>query len=725
MSLKRYVHCAAMVLFLCLKALGQQSDLKSEYDSIMQLDLLYYEKDDLLTYFFRRNEKTENQKELALCYHDYAIELYKTDLKKAIDYENKAIAIRERYKDDHDAMKKSLYSLGFFYIEDGDYFNAITIYQKLVDIKEQDTRTYRAYTWLGVAYSEIGDFHKALSNYAKAQNYFEQHGEDENLFRNHINTCYAYVLMGIVEHKKEIRHHIAKADSLRARLTDSGIRISDQDLLAISQIKGNLFSDLKNDVEALKHHKKSLEIALKMKDFYEISRSYSNLGITASNLNNSKDAYVYYTNALAYAKDDPATQAIVFDNLGDYYRDKGNFEKALEYYQKAINYASGETGAVTFKMMLPMETLELSPHKLDLLTYLTDKARAWIRYYENEKNNAYLNQALSTLKLADRMVDIIRFESTETQSKLFWRQKGADIYMNAVSVCYQLDLPEEAFYFMEKNKALLLLEDLTHENAKENAGLPDKLAAREFMLKQKILLEEQELINAAARSKTKKDSLRDLVFNYKRTYEKFIDSLETQYPDYYNYRRKLAVIAYDSVLATQKENTLILHYILSETEGYGLLISGNDPCFFEIDSVSMLHKNINRLRAMLTTPFNTKEELKSYQELAFQLYNTLFPGIPQDTLTGKRLCIVPDHDLQQLPFEVLMTSPDVPDAYLLNCYEISYAYSFSFLTLNRTVQRNPANYFIGFAPVEFSPKVSLDSLPMSDEELTQIAGMFP
>lgn len=722
MTLKSYVYCL-LFLFSPLALFSQQSPLKAAYDSIMQLDILHYEKDNLLLYFFKKNENTPYQQELALCYHEYAKSLYVTNLQKAIDYVKKAIAIREN-NSDPDPLKKSLYNLGFFYERAGDYFKAIATYQKLVEIEAQDNLTSKAYTRLGLTYSDIGDFQKALLNYAKAENYFKEHHEDEELFRNHINTFYAYALMGITEYQQEIRYHISKADSLRAHLEAAGIPISDQDRLAISQVKGNLYDELGDDEEALIHHKKSLEISLGMEDFYEISRSYNNLGITASNLNKTKDAYAYYTNALAYAEYDPAAQAIVLDNLGDYHLDKKEFVKALKSYQKAINDISGGTENTTYENLPSLEVLELSPYKLDILTYLTDKAGAWIKYYEDKKETPHLHRALTTLKLADSLVDIIRFESTEFQSKLFWREKGSEIYMNAVAVCYRLNLPEDALYFMEKNKALLLLEDLTHENAKENAQLPDVLAEREFRLKTDIYLAEQKLIDAQSAPKSEKDTLKDLIFSYKRNYEKFIDSLETQYPDYYNYKRKLAVITYKDVVAAQGTNEVMMHYILNTEEGYGLLIAGDRSRFFKMNDIALLHNNIESLRYMITAPFTTRKEVKDYSDIAFQLYTTLFPDIDSEFLTGKKICIIPDHNLQQLPFEALITSPETEDAYLLRRCEISYAYSASFLKLNQSLPRDAPEGFIGFAPVEFTPS-SLKPLPMSDEEITQIEKMFP
>lgn len=69
--------------------------------------------------------------------------------------------------------------------------------------------------------------------------------------------------------------------------------------------------------------------------------------------------------------------------------------------------------------------------------------------------------------------------------------------MKAVQACHLLDRPEKAFHFMERNKALLLLEGVTKEQAKEIVQLPDSIAQREFDLKRSIFLSENELQNNA------------------------------------------------------------------------------------------------------------------------------------------------------------------------------------------------------------------------------------
>ena len=166
----------------------------------------------------------------------------------------------------------------------------------------------------------------------------------------------------------------------------------------------------------------------------------------------------------------------------------------------------------------------------------------------NRKSNISL-EALETFKLADQLVDVIRFESTQFQSKLFWRSQSAELYMKAVKVCHQLNDPETAFYLMEKNKAILLLEDITHEKAKDNARLPAQLSMREYDLRRQINLSEEALNGYRDGKQALVDSLKDQVYYRKNQYSSFIDSLETGYPEYYAFKRNLELISYDEAKA--------------------------------------------------------------------------------------------------------------------------------------------------------------------------------
>ncbi|MEM6830313.1 MAG: CHAT domain-containing protein, partial [Bacteroidota bacterium] len=344
-----------------------------------------------------------------------------------------------------------------------------------------------------------------------------------------------------------------------------------------------------------------------------------------------------------------------------------------------------------------------------------------ISYYEHTSEKAHLLRALETFTLADQLVDIIRFESTTFQSKLFWREQSASLYMKAVKTCYRLGKPEEAFHFLEKNKALLLLEDLTQEKAKEHAQLPFSLSEREFVLRRDIHLAEEALTGSAP-NPSLTDSLREVVYDSKRTYEQFIDSLETSFPSYHAYKRSLPLLSFDTAQAIlQRDNSSLVHYLLDDEEGYGIFMNAQRQHFFQLPNVPEVHQLITALRTALSRPFYSVEDRESYHELAHKLYTRLFPEDILLTET-KKLTVIPDHRLHQVPFETLVSAPGSDD-YLVRQLEINYAYSLSFRAENEKRRRSPANRFIGFAPIRFAD-TTLTDLSRSREEVAQISDWF-
>ena len=711
------LHKLTLLLFLISSTAHAQNkeNPKLVYDSIMALDV--GDRGSLIRDFFDAYSDHHNQSQLALCHHEYARTTYRSDLDNAIRHVNQAIVIRTRLRDTAE-VSKSLYALGHFYYQDGNYRRAIDAYTELTGYGRANSITAKAYNRLGVVYTNMGDYENAKTNYLLANNYFTRHQESEQLLKNHLRIAGMYGNISWSANRKAIMHHALLADSL-ASIID--LKLLED--IRLNQIWGNLNDTYGTYDKAIGFHQKALELSLPTEDSAGISRSYNNLGISCWESGQLEQAIAHYNKSIAFAVDVPQTKAIAHNNLGDYYVSIDDYQEGMQQYQHAITQTLERKDTLLYTTLPDIEELKVSPHKTDLLGYLIDKANAWITYYTYDPQEDYLTQALNTFKLADQLVDVIRFESTQFQSKLFWRSQSADLYMKAVKVCHQLDDPVTAFYFMEKNKAILLLEDVTQESAKENARLPERLSLREYDLRRLIHLAEEDLNDRRFDEPRVVDSLRDAVYDRKNQYRSFIDSLETGYPDYYAYKRDLALISFEEAKEPLgHEADHIVYYILNELDGYGLLLSKGRHSFFQIKDVPLLQANIDRLRVKLEQPFFTPADVASYQETATALYATLFP-FPRVAISGERLTIIPDHNLQQIPFEALMNSGTDTESYLIKEYDINYQYSLSFARVNEMRRRNPTKALIGFAPVTFSGG-ALPSLSKSTEELSKITALF-
>ena len=209
--------------------------------------------------------------------------------------------------------------------------------------------------------------------------------------------------------------------------------------------------------------------------------------------------------------------------------------------------------------------------------------------------------------------------------------------------------------------------------------------------------------------------------------DKSIDSLKIDYPKYYNYKTLTKIISLKELQKSLTKEELVIEYILNEDNGYGLLISSDTTNIFELKNVLQLNKHILDFKSKIRSPFVTKKDFESYKNLAFQLFQTLFPfNNAQKYIANKKITIVPDYSLQNFPFEALITSKKepVPESYLIASTEINYAYSISFLKENQKTSRNFTTNFTGFAPVDFTYDNQLTSLRSSEKEIINAESFF-
>lgn len=705
---------------VCLQ--GQyQKELAAIISSVEETSV----KQQQLDSFFNFNKHYIPQIALADCYHDYGYKWYykrwakeykQNLLDSSLLYTEKAAKIKRVLVDtDKVSLKKTLYNLGNMYSKKNDFFGAVSIFNELIEIKPIDSKTLSGYRALGNSYAKIGDFDKALNiiDYAIMITNNDTIYR-EKLIQNYLKRADIYSLKGRKEYSLQIQLDLQKVDSILEISQFEKAKYQKQ----IYQIEGNRLLKTKNYVEAIPYFIKVLN-ELYSKDSINKAIVYNSLGNSYLHLMDKNKAHFNLEKSISYnSKFTPA-----YENKGDIYIANQEYKAGMLEYQNAINYSISGSFKLQFDDTINKEALELTVNKYDLLHHLIQKANGWVKYYHFDNNQNHLLQALETFKMADQLVDIIRFESTEYKSKLFWREKGAALYMKAVETCYLLQKPKAAYYFLEKNKALLLLEDITNEQAKENAKLPDHIAQQEYEFKQRIYLSENELNISKNKSKDTIQQLKDKIYKEKRTYEKFVDSIAHAYPEYAENKKKIKVLPYSKFKANYiSDQEIVLQYILNKNQGYGLLTTTNESVFFEIDDVEGLQENILTLGKQSSQWFKNKEQLTAYHTNANSIFKQILPQQVYELSIGKKLTVLPDYTLQNISFDALPTATK-HHSYFIKDAEIRYAYSMSYLDSKSQIKYTPEYPFMGFAPVTF-PKQELGDLTLSKEEVISISDLL-
>ncbi len=703
------------LILLIVTVLNSQET--SKVDSIINSSEESIEVEKQLHLFFKTYKDSLTPNELADCYHDYATDWFykkKKDNKTAIRYINEALLLKRKTKDSlPKTYKKSLYNLGFFYKKELKYFEAIDALEQIVELKVLDKITIKAYKELGILYSKIGDFSKALENFNKAEKHQENSAKSDIKLLTTIYLEKAKVLstQSYTNNADNILYYLNKSDSLFR-----GDKISKNKLVS-KQLRGNLFIETKRYEKALPHLQYIINHAAYISN-YDLSMAYSNLGVVYHKINDFKTAESFYRKAIELEDN-----LLGFLNYGELCIDMKLYNKGVSLLQKGIARSTLERNTTDSKWLPSLEEIQRTPYKLDLLDLLIESANSWSKYYEYNKNELHLKQALKTFKLADKLIDYIRYENIEYKSKLYWREKASALYVNAVKICYYLNNTEMAFYLMEKNKALLLLEDVTNEQAKVNSNLPIAVAKREFELKSAIFLAEQQFLESKDNIEASKTVLEDAIFNKKHIYKKFVDSIDITYPKYTANKKRTKVLSGKEIIPILKtQNQVLLQYIIGEEDGYIIYGDANTMSLSPIKNVSALLTNSNQLLKLLQHPLYTTAEFSEFRELSKTVYSSLIPENIQLKLKNKHIVIVPDQTLQKLPFEILV-NPN-KNRYLIEDSQLSYVYSMSHLRALQILKTENTKKLLAFAPVNFKDE-NLPSLPLSETELQEIVAYYP
>ncbi|QKX04374.1 CHAT domain-containing protein [Aquimarina sp. TRL1] len=658
----------------------------------------------------------------AQLYHQIGIFNFRnSDYENAVRNTRRAVKIRSSFKDSLPSkLNNSLNNLAYILLKNDKHALAFRHYQQLINNEQKDRFTIKAYVQIVSILVDWGDYHQALHYLEEAALLVANNPQlQPQLYKIYLSFSFVYSEMESETYSKKAILFLQKAEKAIKELNRTpsiGVQ------LTIYNRYGHCYDELSDYKKAIEWYQKALSLDHDQMTTNHLTTLYNNIGYAYFKIKESDTAYTYYQKALE--KD--TLNSMIHDNLGDFYLSRRRYVDALQSYQKAISYEANLFSLPNYKKLPSSEVLLRAPQKVKLVNDLKDKAYAWLSYYQVSKKKQQLLYALETIKTADMLIDTIRSQSTEKQSKYFWRSKGVDLYMLATSVCYLLQKPAEAFYFMEKSKSLSLLENLTKEEARKRTNLPRKIIEKEQTLKHNILAAEQSFYTDT--TKTKSEKLQHIRQQRKKL-EVFIDFLKKQYPAYYALQKKQSIIslqAYRTQIQNGTGNSI--QYMLSEDSGYGLFITKNQTHFFKIPEAISLNKNLRDIQPFFTKPiFSTKERV-AFKKLSFAIYQALFPVEIRATIAQeKKIVVIPDHRLHLFPFESLITylgkeSNQLP--FLIYDVDIHYQYSFSLL--HKLAQKdsmvNPTA--IAFAPVRFSNK-KLTTLSRSEQKLNEIGRLFP
>ncbi len=712
----RLIKYCYIILFLCINTFtyGLQNEvLKTILKAKTTVQQRIYKADSLL------NELEKNDyPAIAQLYHDYAYWLYnKTDITRVIDLELKAYSIA-KYKVNNKLLRKSAADLGFYYKKTKEFFKSIYYYKVAISLNPKHKNIFALYDALGSVYFEIKDYHKAFELFELAINTLDKSKNTKKLRKIYYNILRASVLIEDEKKLKKGIYYAKKTDSLNALLADN---ISDTYAFEIKRLIGTLYNRdvFLNDgnskgiyntafYEALRYYNEALSLSLQKKDTAKIMRSYFGLG-NLYNIYDKQKSIAYVNQVISYnTNNDAYINHQIYANLARTQNIAGDYNESAKNGHLALYYLIGsdlkDVACIDYSVFDAIDTQQ----EHILIVMLPQLGETYLKRYEDTKDSHFLDQAIGYFKLADYIIDLLKSDTTTYKSRLYWRQISANIYAKAIKACFLGNNTEDAFYFMEKNKALLLLEDIYNKTFKRNSALSPELSQKASVLKHKLALTNNLLIKELELSKQSIDSLKK-----QRIHLEIELSLLEETDKVETLNIESSIPSLQEVKNSLKANELIVEYYLSTDNGYGiasntdnayaLFISNNKTELFEINGLSQLKEDIVALRNLFKSPFKTQEDISRFNALSNTIYKKVFPTTAiRDVIKGKQITIIPDGYLALVPFEALSVSAEATD-YVIKHTEVHYAYSNSFLKHIKThiTNKNAKVKSLAIAPIHF------------------------
>ena len=441
----------------------------------------------------------------------------------------------------------------------------------------------------------------------------------------------------------------------------------------------------------------------------------NNIGlIYFENLKQYKLALQYYQEALRHSRHVRIGKASVSDsfailgNMANVFVKMKLFDSAFRIYQKAFD-----------KIKPGIDEKDLASHVQDyvndnnvedVLRLVLNKADGYLERYYYSKDPKALQASFDVYKTADRLLNEIKVQLGDVESKLFWRRYSRRLYERAIEASYFLGNLNDAYYFFEKSRAVILNDELN-----EHTRLSDADAVRLAEIKRKILnlkkSRDVHPVGSADYTAIQHDILlTDLELS------KFGSTIEKRNPLYYQSLFDTSSITLENMskVLSARGQTL-LELFNGDSNVYALVITTRK------NYLHKLNKQVFDSLSTIVTRYVSSSDLLNkhfhdYIEAAHQLYRMIFENI--DLPTG-RIIISPD--AHYFPFEALVTNEN-PRQFFVENYAVSYTYSARYLLNKFSSSATAQGEFMGMAPVTYS--YALTSLTGSDQSLQRMNNYF-
>jgi CHAT domain-containing protein len=473
---------------------------------------------------------------------------------------------------------------------------------------------------------------------------------------------------------------------------------------------GNVLRDEEKPLDAIVYYKKWFTYSSRLNFDRGCGGALNSIGFVYSTiLHQNKIAIQYYFKALKYADTNEALN--IYDNIANIYAKEKKYDSSFYYFQKAFDQLRP---GITEKDLLNKNILASGSEITEYLTGMVlDKAATNLSKYKETGDKDALNKAINIYKITDQYFDKLKEIQSDIQSKLFWKSNNRRLYEQAIEACYLEKEIEQAFYFFEKSRAVLL-----NDQVNEQRWMADEDIANQTVLKKNIIDLNLKL-NSTAPSSDEYLKIQKDRYLKNQQLDILTDSIKNKNPLYYKNYLDTSFISMRQLRKNiLKNNQSLIEIFSGDSAIYVLTITNSNESLAKINK-QLYDSLATSFNSFISNPARLNKDFKGWVNTSHQLYALVFKN---NILSDGSIIISPDGI--NYPFEALVISGKQDPDYFLNHYATSYTYSAKYLTNQFAVNINGSNTILGIAPLQYQSYLSLVPLEGSDLSLNKINTYF-
>ncbi|NII26962.1 CHAT domain-containing protein [Pseudoflavitalea sp. X16] len=423
-----------------------------------------------------------------------------------------------------------------------------------------------------------------------------------------------------------------------------------------------------------------------------------------------REALTYKNTDTSKFKEDSIESLNIWSNMAEIYVQKGSYDTAFKCFGRALDHIRQGAGVEQLVNSPTEDIIRLK--KIHYLTgLLIEMGNTRRKKYTYSRNAGDLQEAIRIFKYADQLVNRIKGEQSNLNSKLFWRNDSHGLYEHALDACYTAGKPADAFYFFEKSRAVLLNDQLA-----EQRWLGEQDILQQAQARTRVNALERELNNKLPASKRAELEQEKAV--HQQLLEQLTSKIKERNPFYYQNFIDSNFISLQQVQQTiLKDYQAFIELFSGDSAVYVMIITARDARLRKIDKQAF-DSLAGQFITYVSDYGRQNSDFETFTHISNSLYQLIFQ---QEAIPAGRVIISPDG--RYFPFEALLTAIR-PRTWFLKDHAISYTYSARYLFNDFTAATNKqAKTFMGFAPVQYAG-AKLPELYESDRSLEALTRYF-